>query len=113
MPLRPINRPRRPWNKGLLIGQKKPLEPKHVWSIRVRLEVARSRRDLCIFTRPLCSVLRGGPKMGVSIYLRSYFQLMTNQGGPADKDRYLDSHHKMRDPVGVWLLASLSNPVFL
>jgi len=23
------------WNKGLLIGQKKPLEPTHVWSIRV------------------------------------------------------------------------------
>jgi hypothetical protein len=32
----------------LLIGQKKPLEPKHVWSIRVRLEIARSRRDLAI-----------------------------------------------------------------
>jgi hypothetical protein len=39
MPVRPIDRPRRPWNKGLLIGQKKPLEPKHVWSIRVRLDV--------------------------------------------------------------------------
>jgi hypothetical protein len=44
----PINRSQRPWNKGLLIGQKKPLEPKHVWSIRVRLEIARSRRDLAI-----------------------------------------------------------------
>jgi hypothetical protein len=41
-------RSQRPWNKGLLIGQKKPLEPKHVWSIRVRLEIARSRRDLAI-----------------------------------------------------------------
>jgi hypothetical protein len=35
MPVRPIDRCQRPWNKGLLIGQKKPLEPKHVWSIRV------------------------------------------------------------------------------
>jgi hypothetical protein len=26
-----------PWNKGLLVGQKNPLQPKHVWSIRVRL----------------------------------------------------------------------------
>jgi hypothetical protein len=35
--VRPVGRDQRPWNKGLLIGQKKPLEPKHVWSIRVRL----------------------------------------------------------------------------
>jgi hypothetical protein len=49
MPVRSINRGKRPWNKGLLIGQKKPLEPKHVSSIRVRLEIAKSRRDLVIF----------------------------------------------------------------
>ena len=49
MSARPISRGRQPWNKGLLIGQKKPLEPKHVWSIRVRLEIARLRRDLAIF----------------------------------------------------------------
>ena len=30
MPVRPVDRGQRPWNKGLLIGQKKPLEPKHV-----------------------------------------------------------------------------------
>jgi hypothetical protein len=40
--VRSAGRDRRPWNRGLLIGQKKPLEPKHVWSIRVRLEIARS-----------------------------------------------------------------------
>ena len=38
MPACPVGRGRQPWNKGLLVGQKKPLEPKHVWSIRVRLE---------------------------------------------------------------------------
>jgi hypothetical protein len=42
----------------LLIGQKKPLEPKHVWSIRVRLEIARSRRDLAIFNPAIDSKLR-------------------------------------------------------
>jgi hypothetical protein len=26
-----------PWNKGRLIGQKRPLKPKEVWAIRVRL----------------------------------------------------------------------------
>lgn len=25
------------WNKGRIVGQKRPLLPKHVWAIRVRL----------------------------------------------------------------------------
>src|ERR1700733_217165 len=58
MSMRSINRGRRPWNEGLLIGQKKPLEPKHVWSIRVRLEIAGSRRDLAIFNLAIDSKLR-------------------------------------------------------
>jgi hypothetical protein len=58
MPVRPVDRGQRLWNKGLLIGQKKPLEPKHVWSIRVRLEIARSRRDLAIFNLAIDSKLR-------------------------------------------------------
>ena len=58
MPARPVGRRRQPWNKGLLVGQKKPLEPKHVWSIRVRLEIARSMRDLAIFNLAIDSKLR-------------------------------------------------------
>ena len=59
MPARHVNRGRRPWNKGLLVGQKKPLEPRHVWSIRVRPEIARSMRDLAIFNLAIDSKLRG------------------------------------------------------
>jgi hypothetical protein len=33
------SRQRDPWNKGRLIGQKRPLKPKDVWSIRVRLQL--------------------------------------------------------------------------
>jgi hypothetical protein len=29
---------RMPWNKGKLIGARPPLRPKHVWSIRTRLD---------------------------------------------------------------------------
>src|SRR5437879_13099382 len=47
-----------PWNKGLLVGQKKTLEPKHVWSIRARLEIAGSKRDLAIFNLAIDSKLR-------------------------------------------------------
>ena len=50
----------RPWNKGLLVGQKKPLQPKHVWSIRVRLEIARMWRDLALFNLAIDSKLRAG-----------------------------------------------------
>jgi hypothetical protein len=28
-----------PWNKGKLIGAKPPLRPKHVWSIRTKLQI--------------------------------------------------------------------------
>jgi integrase len=54
----PLNRGCGPWNKGLLVGQKKPLDPKHVWSIRVRLEIALSKRDLAIFNLAIDSKLR-------------------------------------------------------
>jgi integrase len=58
MPVRRVSSRRQPWNKGLLVGQKKPLEPKHVWSIRVRLEIAGSKRDLAIFNLAIDSKLR-------------------------------------------------------
>jgi hypothetical protein len=35
-----------PWNRGKLIGPKPPLKPKEIWSIRVRLQLARRVRDL-------------------------------------------------------------------
>ena len=38
-----------PWNEGLIVGQKKPLQPKHVWSIRVRLETSSKWRDVALF----------------------------------------------------------------
>jgi hypothetical protein len=47
-----------PWNKGILVGQKMPLKPKHVWSIRVRLEIAKSYRDLALFNLAIDSKLR-------------------------------------------------------
>src|SRR5690349_5612889 len=52
--------PRRdPWNKGRLIGQKRPLKPKEVWSIRVRLQVERRVRNLALFNLAIDSKLRG------------------------------------------------------
>jgi hypothetical protein len=48
----------RPWNKGLLVGQKIPLQPKHVWSICTRLEISRKRRDFARFNSAIDGKLR-------------------------------------------------------
>src|SRR5437899_11401519 len=50
---------REPWNKGKLIGAKPPLRPKHVWSIRTKLEIAGRTRDLAMFNLAIDSKLRG------------------------------------------------------
>ncbi len=50
---------RAPWNKGRLIGQKLPLKPKDVWTIRVRLQILGSKRDLALFNLAIDSKLRG------------------------------------------------------
>lgn len=50
---------RRAWNKGRIIGQKRPLLPKQVWAIRARLELAGYRRDLALFNVAIDSKLRG------------------------------------------------------
>jgi integrase len=48
-----------PWNKGRLVGQKRPLRPKEVWAIRVRLQMKRRKRDLALFNLAIDSKLRG------------------------------------------------------
>lgn len=48
-----------PWNKGKLIGAKPPLQPKHVWSIRTKLQLAIRIRDLAMFNLAIDSKLRG------------------------------------------------------
>lgn len=56
----PAIRIRRPaWNKGCIVGQKRPLLPKHVWAIRVRLEISERLRDLALFNLAIDSKLRG------------------------------------------------------
>ena len=50
---------REPWNKGKLTGQKPPLQPKHVWAIRTKLQLESRSRDLAIFNLAIDSKLRG------------------------------------------------------
>jgi integrase len=48
-----------PWNKGKLTGAKPPLRPKHVWSIRTKLQMEGRIRDLAMFNLAIDSKLRG------------------------------------------------------
>lgn len=43
-----------PWNKGRLTGQKRPLKPKDVWAIRVRLQLERAT-SLCSISPSIAS----------------------------------------------------------
>jgi len=47
-----------PWNKGKIMGQKPPLQAKHVWAIRARLQLAKKVRDLAMFNLAIDSKLR-------------------------------------------------------
>ena len=47
------------WNKDRIVGQKRPVKPKHVWAIRVRLELAENHRDLALFNMAIDCKLRG------------------------------------------------------
>ena len=84
------------WNKGRIVGQKLPLKPKHVWAIRVRLELAENHRDLALFNMAIDSKLRGcdlvrmkfvdllGP---VTVWCRSFDSILCNKG-----DELWDEH---------------------
>jgi integrase len=47
------------WNKGKMTGTKPPLRPKHVWSIRTKLQIEGRARDLAMFNLAIDSKLQG------------------------------------------------------
>jgi hypothetical protein len=52
-----VSQRRGPWNKGKLTGAKPPLRPKHVWSIRTKLQIEGRARDLAMFNLAIDSKL--------------------------------------------------------
>lgn len=47
-----------PWNKGKLVGQKKPLKLREIWAIRIRLQINQQHRELAMFNLAIDSKLR-------------------------------------------------------
>ena len=67
----PVAKPkRRPWNRGRLVGQKRPLLPKQVWAIRARLELSGNLRDLALFNLAIVSKLRVCLSNNVRLFLK-------------------------------------------
>lgn len=56
--LRHNPKPRIPWNKGKLTGQKLPHKLNEIWAIRIRLQLANRIRDLALFNLAIDSKLR-------------------------------------------------------
>ena len=79
------------WNKGRLIGQKPPLKPKEIWSLRIRLQLADKARDLALFNLAIDSKLRGCDL--VSLCVRDVYQ------GAAVASRAIVMQRKTHRPV--------------
>ncbi len=58
---------REPWNKGKFTGAKPPLRPKHVWSIRSKLQAEERPRDLAMFNLAIDSKLRACDVVGSKV----------------------------------------------
>jgi len=54
------------WNKGKLIGAKPPLRPKHVWSIRTKLQVEGRVSELAMFN--VANLRAAGRKPGEFLF---------------------------------------------
>src|ERR1700680_1489975 len=63
----PATSKRIPWNKGKLTGAKPPLRPKHVWSIRTKLQVGGRTRGLAMFKLAFDSKLGGGDVVALKV----------------------------------------------
>ena len=55
------------WNRGRLMGAKPPLKPRHIWSIRTRLELERRVRDLAMFNCAIDTKLRGSDLVKLTV----------------------------------------------
>jgi hypothetical protein len=78
-------------NKGRLLGQKPPLKPKEIWSLRIRLQLAEKLRDLALFNLAIDSKLRGCDL--VSLRGRDVYQ------GSVVSSRAIDMQRKTERPV--------------
>jgi len=71
-----VTRPREPWNKGKLVGQKAPFKLKEIWAIRIRLQLANCARDLALFDLASDSKLRACYSLWIGCYGKQNIRLI-------------------------------------
>src|SRR3982074_3720926 len=76
-----------PWNKGKVTGAKPPLRPKHVWSIRTKLQIEGRARDLAMFNLAIDSKLRGCDVVAIKVEDVAASGYTADRNGPTEEDR--------------------------
>src|SRR5438477_4313937 len=87
------------WNKGKLIGPKPPLRPKHVWSIRTKLQLEGRTRDLAMFNLAIDSKLRGCDVVSLKVEDIAPHGQAVDRATVADRIGHL--HEDDRNAVGL------------
>lgn len=103
-----------PWNKGKIVGQKTPLKPQEVWSIRVRLQLAGKKRDLALFNLAIDSKLRGCDLLRLRVSdlrlgaeIRSRAKIIEQKTGAAVQ---FEVTKQTRDAIEAWFAYKESRP---
>lgn len=78
---------RGPWNKAKVTGAKPPLRPKHVWSIRTKLQMADRKRDLALFNLAIDSKLRGCDVVALKVEDIAPHGSAIERDSPTEEDR--------------------------
>ncbi|MHB1642535.1 MAG: tyrosine-type recombinase/integrase [Acidithiobacillus sp.] len=110
--------PQIPWNKGKVIGQKRPLKLQEVWAIRIRLQLAQQIRELALFNLAIDSKLRGCDLVGLHVSdIAHGHTVMTAPSCSSKKLRgpsNLRSPGKTREALTTWIAhAKLKDDQFL
>jgi integrase len=102
-----VNPKRNAWNKGRLIGQKRPLLPKQVWAIRARLELLGNFRDLALFNLAIDSKLRGCDlvrlKVGDLVVGDRVRERVTIVQSKTNRPVQFEVSENTRDSIAAWL----------
>ena len=95
------------WNRSHTVGQKPPLKPREVWSIRTRLQVAGEHRNLALFNLAIDSKLRGCDLVTVIVgdvalsgIVRDRAVIVQRKTG---RPVQFEITEQTRDAVGAWI----------
>ncbi len=103
-------KPKGAWNKGRLMGQKRPFRSQEIWAIRERLQIEGQVRDLALFNLGLDSKLRGCDLVALKVAdvtLNSHvvsraIVMQSRTGSPV---RFEITRHT-REAVAAWIRAA-------